>query len=433
MITWSTFDTWMVATGAMCALACAVIGNFLVLRRMSLMGDAISHALLPGIVAAFMFTGSRATWPIFIGAAIAGIATAWLAELLRGRAKVDEGAAMGVVFTTMFAIGLILLRQVEGVDLDADCVLNGLLEPRMLDTMLLFGQRVPRVFVTLGVVFLVNLVVVIGLYKELKISSFDPQLATTLGINARLMHYLLMSLTAITTVAAFEAVGPILVIAMLIVPPATAYLLTDRLPVMIGLSLIVAVIAAAVGHVGAITLPAAFGFEGATTTSGMMATAAGALFLVAMIASPRHGAIAKAVRRVSLEGRILREDVLAILYRNAERSQVADRAAVRSQCDVSELQLRRAIRQLQRRDLLTYAGGSMELTDAGRAEATKLIRAHRLWEQYLQDQADVPPDHLHATAERLEHVTDAAMRERLAQQASSMTKDPHGREIPDEK
>lgn len=427
---WTTFDTWMVLTGAMCALACAVIGNFLVLRRLSLMGDAISHALLPGIVAAFMFTGSRASWPMFIGAALAGILTAWLAELLRGRAKVDEGASMGVVFTTMFAIGLILLRQVKGVDLDVDCVLNGMLELRMLDTI--GHTSVPIVFVTLGAVFALNLLVVVVLYKELKISSFDPQLATTLGINSQVMHYLLMSLTAVTTVAAFEAVGPILVIAMLIVPPATAYLLTDRLPVMIALSLLIGALAAAVGHVGAITLPGALGFGGSTTTAGMMATATGVLFLLAMIISPRHGAIARVMRRSAFQGRILREDVLAILYRNAERDQTPDRSTVRSQCDVTEKQLRRAIRQLERSNLLTIESGSMRLTEAGRAEAAKVVRAHRLWEQYLQDQADVPPYHLHTAAERLEHVTDAEMRQRLAAQASSTTQDPHGRAIPEE-
>ncbi|HEY0008085.1 MAG TPA: metal ABC transporter permease, partial [Tepidisphaeraceae bacterium] len=254
---WIELDTWIVLTGAACAMACALLGNFLVLRKISLMGDAISHALLPGIVVAFLLSGSRASVPMFIGAAGAGILTAWLAEWLRGRAKVDEGASLGVVFTSLFAIGLILLQQFASqIDLDVDCVLNGDLESSIIEhTLSIGGYDVPQVLAVLVVVLVINLAVVVIFYKELKISSFDPQLATTLGINARLMHYLLMSLTAVTTVAAFEAVGPILVIAMLIVPAATAYLLTDRLPVMIALSLVIAAMSAGLGHVSAITLP----------------------------------------------------------------------------------------------------------------------------------------------------------------------------------
>ena len=431
---WSTIDTHIVLTGMACAMACAVLGNFLVLRKMSMMGDAISHALLPGIVAAFIFTGSRATWPMFLGAAAAGVLTAWLTELLRGRAKVDEGASMGIVFTTLFAIGLILLRKfADGVDLDADCVLNGMLEASMLDTVTFLGATVPSILPTLVGVLLVNISVVVVLYKELKISSFDPQLATTMGINARALHYLLMALTAVTTVAAFEAVGPILVIAMLVVPAAAAYLLTDKLPWMIALSLVIAALSAPLGHLGALTMPRLFGVHAATTSSGMMATAAGVLFLLVMFLSPTHGVLAKLRRQSLLRKRIVREDVLAALYRAQEQSMTIDAASLAQRCDLHPSTVRSTLRKLLLQKLIQTetATGPLALTPTGQTAAKGIVRSHRLWEQYLGEQADIPATHLHTAAERLEHVTDAGTRERLSRHVSS-DKDPHGKNIPAE-
>ena len=168
---------------------------------------------------------------------------------------------MGIVFTTLFAMGLLLIVQAaDRVDLDPGCVLYGAIELTPLDV--LFEWRigelsigVPRAALVLAVVLLLNLGFVLLLFKELRLSSFDPQLATTLGFSARTMHYLLMTMVAITTVASFESVGSIIVIAMLVVPPATAHLLTDRLGVMIGLSMVIAAGTAVLGHVAALTLP----------------------------------------------------------------------------------------------------------------------------------------------------------------------------------
>lgn len=428
---WSSLDTWIAVTGAACAMACAVLGNFLVLRKASLMGDAISHALLPGIVVAFLLTGSRASLPMFVGAAIAGVLTAWASEWLRGRGKVDAGASMGIVFTSLFALGLVLLnRYARNVDLDVDCVLNGLMELSVGEDLLV-GKAVPRVFVTLSIVFAINLGVVVLLYKELKISSFDPQLATTLGINATAMHYLLMSLTAITTVAAFEAVGPILVIAMLIVPAAAAYLLTDRLPLMIVFSLVIAAASAFLGHLGAMTLPRLAGFDTPTTTAGMMASAAGGLFVLVMFASPQHGLVARVLRRRLLANRILYEDVLAMLYRGEERGQRVTSESLQHDCGCTRWNLSLALWRLKRRKRVVTNGIEVALTPTGRRVAKRLVRSHRLWEQFLAERTTVATDHVHSTAERLEHVTDERLRLKLATQTSGR-QDPHGQRIPEE-
>jgi manganese/zinc/iron transport system permease protein len=295
---WLPLDTWIVIIAALCAVACALPGCFLVLRQMSMMGDAISHAVLPGLAIAFLITGSRASLGMFIGAAVLGVLTAVFTQWVSSFGRVDRGAAMGIVFTTLFALGLLLIvRGANHVDLDPGCVLYGAIELAPLDVLFTVEVGgvvldVPRAAVVLGSVLLLNVLVIALLFKELRLSAFDPQLATTLGYSATAMHYVLMALVAVTTVASFEAVGSIIVIAMLIVPAATAQLLTDRLGVMLVLAGAIAAAAAGLGHLGALAVPGWLGFT-STTTSGMMAAAAGALFALTWVAAPRYGLIAR--------------------------------------------------------------------------------------------------------------------------------------------
>ena len=288
---WTSFDTWIVVIGALCAMACALPGCFLVLRKMSMMGDAISHAVLPGLAIAFLITGTRASVPMFFGAAIAGVLTALFTQWISRFGNVDRGAAMGIVFTTLFAIGLIMIRQAaDNVDLDPGCVLYGAIELTQLDTVGSTG--IPRAALVNGGVLLANLVIILVLFKEFKLGAFDSALADTLGFSSQFLHYLLMTMVAVTTVAAFESVGSIIVIAMLIVPPATALLLTRKLPAMLLIATVTAALSALLGHLGAIIVPPWFGFQ-TTTTSGMIALAAGVLFTLAWLFSPIEGILVK--------------------------------------------------------------------------------------------------------------------------------------------
>jgi manganese/zinc/iron transport system permease protein len=294
---WTTFDTWVVVVGALCAAACALPGCFLVLRKMSMMGDAISHAVLPGLAIAFLVTGSRASFPMFLGAAAAGVLTALFTQWISRFGNVDRGAAMGIVFTTLFAIGLLLIRRAaDHVDLDPGCVLYGAIELTPLDTLALAGLEVPRAALVNGGALLLNLLVLGALQKEFAIASFDPDLADTLGFRPQVLHYLLMTLVAVTTVAAFESVGSIIVIAMLVVPPATALLLTRNLRAMLLISVAAAVLSALLGHLAALAVPGWLGFA-STTTSGMIAFASGLLFLLAWLLAPEEGLLARQLRR----------------------------------------------------------------------------------------------------------------------------------------
>lgn len=295
-MSWSEIDTWIVVTGVLCAMACALPGCFLVLRKMSMMGDAISHAVLPGIAIAFLVSGSRAGLPMFLGAVVTAVLTTVLIQWIDRHANVDRGAAMGVVFTTFFAVGLlIIVHAADRVDLDPGCVLYGAIEFTPLDRVSIGGAEIPAAALVNGGALLINAGLITLFYKEMRLSAFDPDLAETLGFSSGFLHYLLMTMVAMTTVAAFESVGSILVIAMLIVPAACAQLVTQRLFTMLMVALACAAGSAVFGHLGAIHVPRWIGFE-ATNTSGMMAVAAGAIFAIMLFAALiRRRAAARAI------------------------------------------------------------------------------------------------------------------------------------------
>ena len=305
-MTWTSLDTGIVVVAAVSAMACALIGSFLVLRRMSMMGDAISHAVLPGIAAAFLVTLSRDTGTIVIGAAAAGVLTAAFTQFIHRIGNVDRGAAMGVVFTTMFAIGLILIvRSADSVHVDVHTVFYGSVELAPLNEVTVAGVRMPRALLILGAVFAADLAFVLVLFKELNLTSFDEDFARSIGCNARLLHYALMVMVAVTIVAAFESVGSILVIAMLIVPGAVAGLFTRRLRSLLALGQVIALACAVGGHLSAVTVPRWFGLAD-TSTAGMMAVTAGAVVAAALVIAPERGLAARALRRVRAVLRVRR-------------------------------------------------------------------------------------------------------------------------------
>ncbi|MCC7203844.1 MAG: metal ABC transporter permease [Phycisphaeraceae bacterium] len=434
-------DGWIIAAGVLCAMSCALVGNFLVLRKMSMMGDAISHAVLPGIAVAFLISQSRQSIWMFLGAAVVGVLTAVLTQGIHKLGRVDESAAMGVVFTSLFALGLVIIvRAADKIDLDPSCVLYGSLEATPGDLWPIGPWHVPRAVVILGGVFLVNLAAVAVFFKELRLTSFDPALADSLGISTSAMQYLLMTLTAMTTVASFESVGSIIVIAMLIVPAATAYLLTDRLGVMILLSLLIAAASGVFGHLSAISVPRWFGFTD-TSTTGMMAATAGLMFTTTVILSPRQGLVARWLRRTKMSLRIVKQDILGVLYRVRELREQAMQAGQSPPPGVGVREISRAVDihgltaalclwRLRRTGLITAEDDQYQLTPHGLEEGRSLVRSHRLWETYLRDHLALPVDHLHEPAEKLEHFTGASLQEKLDEATRHPHVDPQGRQVP---
>ncbi|MCM3400066.1 metal ABC transporter permease [Oceanobacillus profundus] len=284
-----TYTAWIILTAALVGLSCGVIGVFLILRKTAMMADAISHTVLLGIVIAYIVTREVSGTAMLIGGILAGVFTAFLVQWLHSL-RVQHDAAMGIVFTTLFAIGVILIAtSVGNAHLDVQHALMGEITfiPFHMITLPFIGA-IPEATALLLLVLAVILFFIIAFYKEWKITSFDPALAASLGIPVILMHYLFMGLVSVTTVASFDAVGAIMVVAMLITPAASAYLWTDKLSFMLVLSGSFGVVSAVTGYYIAAWID--------TSISGSMAFATGLVFMISFIFSPKHGLIAKRVR-----------------------------------------------------------------------------------------------------------------------------------------
>lgn len=274
---------WIILTGSLVAVTCGLLGCFLTLRKMAMVGDAISHAVLPGIVIAFLLSG-KDSLPILIGAASFGLLTTFIIEYLQNTGKLQGDAAIGLTFTFLFAIGVILIAvYADQIDLDQDCVLHGEIAYVPLDTWLTKSgiNLGPTPVWILSTVFLLVLAMIIIGYKGLFLTTFDPAYALSIGISTTLWHYLLMGAVSLTTVVSFESVGAVLVVAFLVGPPSIAYLLTDRLPIMLVLSSIAGILAAFGGYFLAVWIDGSI--------AGAMTVVLGIEFLLTFIFAPRYG------------------------------------------------------------------------------------------------------------------------------------------------
>jgi len=292
------FSLTPILIGTFAAIACALPGNFLILRRQALIGDAISHVVLPGIVVAFLLTGVIATLPMFLGAAGAAIVAVVLIEAIRRLGGIEPGAAMAVTFTAMFAGGVLLLEQSDtsGVHLDVEHALMGNLESliwfrasgwgSLVDPVALANMppELPRIAAVCALVTLLAAV----FWRPLRISTFDEGFARSLGLPTGAIGFGLVVVAAMAAVAAFDAVGSIIVIAMFIFPPAAARLVTNRLGAQVGWSVVFAALSAVLGYVLAGYGPLWLGGANAVSAAGMIATVSGVILAVAAVAGPHR-------------------------------------------------------------------------------------------------------------------------------------------------
>jgi manganese/zinc/iron transport system permease protein len=267
------------------AIACAIPGTFLVLRKMALISDAISHSILPGLVLGFFITHDLNSPLLIVMAALSGVVTVVLVEFIQKTKLVKEDTAIGLVFPVLFSIGVIMIaKNANDVHLDTDAILLGELAFAPFDRFLANGADLgPKSLWIIGTILLITIGLLFSFFKELKISTFDAGLATALGFSPIMIHYGLMSVASITIVGSFDAVGAILVVALMIAPAATAYLLTDNLKRMLGLSVIFGIFSAIAGYWLAHWLDASI--------SGSMTTILGIVFLIVYLFAPKRGLI----------------------------------------------------------------------------------------------------------------------------------------------
>lgn len=346
----------ILVVGSLVAASCALVGSFLVLRKMALLGDAISHSVLPGIAIAFFVTGERAALPMVLGAGALGVITVFLVELFHRSRRLKEDASIGVVFPALFSIGVILVsRYASQVDLDLDCVLYGEIAYTPWDLLFWGSQSFgPKALWVTGGVLVLNALFVGVFYKELKISTFDPELAASLGFSPTWLHYGLMSAVSLTVVGSFESVGAILVVAMLVVPPATAFLLTDRLSRLLALAVGLGVLSAVAGYWLARWWDCSI--------AGAMAVVAGFFFVLALGLSPRYGLLGRLLTYRGLRERLAGQLVLLHLQQEEPRLPIA---TLQKRFGWSLGRFQKTLRRLVRAGWIEQRGESLRLTSAG--------------------------------------------------------------------
>lgn len=359
----------ILTTGILVGASAALLGSYLVLRGNSMLTDAISHSIVFGIIVVWLLTRQLAGPVQLLGAAATGVLTVALTEALARSRLVKMDAAIGLVFPALFAIGVILISMnARNVHIHVDSVLLGEIGFVWLHTVPLAGVDVPVAVVTLAVVLAVNLAFVMAFWKELKLTSFDPGLAAALGFAPGVLHYAIVTLTSVTAVAAFDAVGAILFVAFVIVPPATAWLLTRRLWVMVVLAVALSVAACVAGY--------ALARVWNVSIAGMMASMTGVWFALALLFAPGRGLLAQALRR---RGQRLDHDCRALvahLFTHQNQPEMAEEntlGALIHHLGWPAARARAAILRAHDRALIERREGLLFLRPKGIAEARSIV------------------------------------------------------------
>ncbi len=400
-----------ILTSSMVGITCGLLGAFIVLRNMSLIGDALAHAILPGIFIAFILVG-YSTIGFFIGSVVAGIATAFAITWIQQYVSTKNDAAIGIVFTSMFAIGVMGISKISqrGVHLDLQDFLFG-------DVL---GISNIDIWLTFGVLIMVVSSILL-FYKYFFITTFQETIAKTMGINVKLVHYFLMFLLSFAVVSALRSVGVILVVAMLITPAATALLLSIRLKNVLLISSVIGFASANIGLIIAILFDTNPGPAMAVTVTG--------IYLLAVIFSPKKGLLFSYFRKIKTRNNIEQEDILKLAIKKGPQWTL-NNSEIATRLGLSPQKIKKHVAQLTRGDLLKSQNGTYALSEAGIQQANKLVRAHRLWESYLVEKIGMNENEIHEEAERLEHHLSHTLLDEVDQSLGFPEKDPHGSPIP---
>jgi len=402
--------------GTLVAIVCSVVGCFIVLRRMSFLADAIAHSMLAGVIAGYlimklMFGREAEIGAMLVGAILAGVVTVAMVGFVTRFSRIKQDTAIGIMYTGIFAVGAFVISiNYFGRFIHIDIyhyIVGSVLSVTNQEIWLL------------AIVTTIVLGVVIMFYRVLQLTSFDPIMAASIGIPVLAVEYLLTACTSLVVVSGVQIAGVILVVALIVTPAATAYLLSDRLDRMIMLSAVIGVLGFWLGFLLATLVGGAPGPAVVVTMT--------AIFLLALVFAPQYGLLADWIRKRNSVPQEVMEDVLGSVLRSKDRT--ATVGEVLKKIANPNLKIRKAIHSLGRQGLLEVAGNQLTLTEDGAFEAKRLMRAHRLWEAYL-DNTSTPKQQIHEKAHRLEHISDQATVDYLDDKLGHPLIDPHGSEIP---
>lgn len=426
---WLTFFTFsdvnvrLIFSGCvLLGLSAGVIGCFALLRKRALLGDALAHAALPGICVAFLLTGAKDPLIMLLGAGV----SCWIGALcIDGIAKytrVKAESALGMVLSVFFGVGILLLTHIQHTGSAAQAGLD----------KFLFGQAsamLDRDVWTLGIVCLLLLATVALLYKEFKLCSFDPAFSSALGLPTRWIEYVLATLTVLAVAVGLQAVGVVLMAAMLVTPAAAARYWTNRLGVMLALSGLFGALSGALGTYISYLGPR-------MPTGPWMVVSATFFFLISILFAPGRGIVSRLASLARIRRKTAEENILRTLYVLGEKEQKMD-----APCSLADLmkframsagRMDRTLARLVRRGLVRETPqGLFALTPDGVRRGARLTRLHRLWELYLTRKLELAPDHVHDDAEEIEHILTPELEARLASALDHPEEDPHARRIPE--
>jgi manganese/zinc/iron transport system permease protein len=397
-----------------------LVGVFSLLRKRALLGDAVAHSILPGVCLAFLISGSKNPFYLLLGAVAAGWLSLLAIDYLVGHTKLKADGVMGLVLSVFFGLGIWLLTSIQQ---------SGAAGQSGLDKYL-FGKAasITRQDVRLfGWILLGIMGVVLGFYKGFKLLAFDPDYARAVGMPVRFLEFLLSTITVLAIAAGIQAVGVVLMAALLIAPAAAARFWTDRLWAMLLLAAGLGILAAWSGAYVSYVAPS-------MPTGPWIVLVLALLTILSMFGSPRRGILGRWNRHRVYARKIGMENVLKALFQMEELegagSRGFSRGAILRHREIEAGRLNRWLRGLKRRKWVGETGGLWQLTPSGREQARQVVRRHRLWELYLHKRLHLPPDHVHAGAEAMEHLLTPELVAALQQDLGFPTRDPHESPIP---
>ena len=398
----------------------AVVGTFTFLQKKSLVGDAVAHAVLPGVCMAFLWAETKNPFLLIIGAFITGWLSLILIDGITRYSKLKEDTAIGLVLSVFFGVGILLLTYIQQ---------NGNAAQSGLDSFL-FGKAaalMPQDVQAFGILAVVLLLTVALLYKEFKILAFDKAYAKILGLPVRTLQLTLTTLTVLAVVVGIQAVGVVLMAAMLITPAAAARFWTDRLPIMLVLATIFGVssgLAGAYVSYTAVSMP----------TGPWIVVVISSIAAISFFFAPKKGIAFRLYRQMNNRRMILEENILKTFYNLGEKDgnfrHHWSREALLNQRHFLPSRLSSGLRRLTRQGFLKKNAGEWELTQAGYRKGKRTVRLHRLWELYLTQYLRIAPDHVHEDAETIEHLITPELERRLEEKLDFPTLDPHQSQIP---
>jgi manganese/zinc/iron transport system permease protein len=398
----------------------AVVGCFTFLKKKALVGDAVAHAVLPGICLAFILAGNKNPLYIIIGA----FATGWLSlviiDYISNRSKIKEDTAIALVLSVFFGFGILLLTKIQHMGNAAQSGLQAFL----------FGKAAALVgqdLIMFSIVAAILLTTVLLFYKELRIISFDEAFAKAVGLPVKALNLLLTSLTVMAVVSGIQAVGVVLMAAILITPAAAARFWTDKLALM---TFIAAMIGAFSGLAGAFVSYAAPKMP----TGPWIVIIVSAIALISFFFAPSKGIVSKQLALRSLKASLLEENLLKELYhlteRGASKYEMISLNILRLQRHFPNDKLIPALKRLKNKSMVKEQSGSWSLTEGGYAKGKRIVKLHRLWEMYLSSYLKIAPDHVHEDAETIEHIITPQLEEKLEKLLEYPERDPHNSKIP---